>query len=239
MKWIIPMLVVLGLLLGGVGCGREEVVTASRSAGGAGTEDRWEGVVQLRYREVDPVCDDPALAEEGRLLLEQLEGKTLLSFVVDSAIALEDRLDSYDHLVITDRAWLERFGGLEELVPVDLEELPGPMREFLGDQMPVWTRDGSVLPEGAALYEYRGGGLLSLASGQGGEPAALLAERSLVVLLSQPARSMKAGTFLLPLTSSGNLLFTDETALKERAADSALAPYLSEIAAFQAAEAPD
>ena len=62
MKWIIPLLVVLGLLLGGVGCGREEVVTASRSAGGAGTGDRWEGVVQLLYREVDPVCDDPALA---------------------------------------------------------------------------------------------------------------------------------------------------------------------------------
>ena len=57
-----------------------------------------------------------------------------------------------------------------------------------------------------------------------------------MVVLSQPARSMKAGTFLLPLTSSGNLLFTDEAALKERAADSALAPYLSEIAAFQAAE---
>ena len=80
---------------------------------------------------------------------------------MDSAIELSAELGNYDHLVFTNPQWIERFGDLEKLKPIEYSNLSKDMQIFLETQMPILTNDGSVLPEGIGLYEYEDGSLFA------------------------------------------------------------------------------
>ena len=74
--------------------------------------------------------------------------------------------------------------------------------------MPILTNDGSVLPEGTGLYEYEGGGLLAFPVNVTlGSAKPIEAKNPLVMLIDNPAEILKADSCMLPLTSSGNVLF--------------------------------
>lgn len=132
----------------------------------------------------------------------------LLSYVVDSAIELSTELGDYDHLVFTNPKWIENFGDSGKLKPIEYSSLSKSMQEFLDSQMPILTNDGSVLPEGTGLYEYEGGGLLAFPINVTlGSAKPIEAKNPLVMLIDNPAEILKADSCMLPLTSSGNVLF--------------------------------
>lgn len=184
------------------------------------------GIAYLEYTDIDSVCDTPELAQAGFNLLSSMEGQLLLSFVMDSSIELSAELGDYDHLILTNPQWVERFGDPGKLKPVEYESLSGSMREFLDVQMPVMAADESAWPDGMGLYHYEGGGLLAFPVNVTlGAAKPVKAEHPLIVLVDQPVQALSAGRCLLPLTSSGNVLFTDGERLKTALENSALKDY--------------
>lgn len=188
--------------------------------------DGTGGLGYIAYTDIDSVCEDPELVREGADLLSALEGQLLLSYVMDSNIELGEALGDYDHLILTNPQWIQRFGAADRLRPVAYESLPGPMRDFLDAQMSILTADGSVLPEGTGLYEYEGGKLLAFpANVTLGLAEPLEAERPLILLIEEPAQALRVGSCLLPLTSTGNLLFAEAEELRARWEGSGLSRY--------------
>ena len=150
----------------------------------------------------------------------------LLSYVVDSAIELSTELGDYDHLVFTNPKWIENFGDSGKLKPIEYSSLSKSMQEFLDSQMPILTNDGSVLPEGTGLYEYEGGGLLAFPINVTlGSAKPIEAKNPLVMLIDNPAEILKADSCMLPLTSSGNVLFLDSDNLQQAFENSELKDY--------------
>ena len=100
------------------------------------------------------------------------------------------------------------------------------MQAFLDSQMPLLTNDGSVLPEGTGLYEYEGGGLLAFPVNVTlGAAKPIEAKNPLVVLIDNPVEILKADSCMLPLTSSGNVLFLDNDNFQQVFENSELKDY--------------
>lgn len=206
------------------------LLTAGLSGcGGSGPLTKYDtgGLLYIAYTDIDTVCAREELTDAGADFLRSQGDGLLLSYVVDSAIELTGgELGTYDHLILTNRRWVERFGDVQKLRPADPDSVTADMEAFLECQMPLLTADGAVLPPGAALYEYAGSGLLALPVNVTlGAAEAIEAENPLLLLLENPAEDLSAGSCLLPLTSSGNLLFTDGETLQPLWEERGLAAY--------------
>ena len=100
------------------------------------------------------------------------------------------------------------------------------MQEFLSIQMPIWTVDESVLPDGVSLYQYKDGELLAFPVNVTLNVAnPLAAKKPLIILVVRPAQILKMNSCILPLTSSGNVLFTNAEQLKQVFEDCELQDY--------------
>lgn len=173
------------------------------------------GISYIIYTDIDTVCDSDELTLAGEELLSTLEEQLLLSFVVDSSISITEELGEYDHLIMTNPKWIEQFGDINKLKPVEYNSLSNSMQEFLEDQMPLLTADRSVLPDGVGLYEYEHGKLLAFPVNVTlGQAELVEANRPLIILVDKPAQILDAHSCMLPLTSSGNVLFTDSNKLQ-------------------------
>ena len=196
----------LALVISLTGCGNTNKLS----------EYDMTGISFIEYTDIDTVCEDEELITAGSNLLSDQEDNLLLSYVVDSAIELSAELGDYDHLVFTNPKWIENFGDSGKLNPIEYSSLSKSMQEFLDSQMPILTNDGSVLPEGTGLYEYEGGGLLAFPVNVTlGSAKSIEAKNPLIVLIDNPAEILKADSCMLPLTSSGNVLFLDSDNLQQ------------------------
>lgn len=186
--------------------------------GNAGTPAQYDtgGIAYLAFSGIDAVCENPALTQAGQDLLSAQGDSLLLSYVVDSAILLtSEELGDYDHLVMVNPQWVERFGRPDRLQPVELDSLPGGTRDFLNVQMPILTADGSVLPEGVGLYRCEEGGLFAFPSGVTlGWAKPVTAKNPLIILVDDPAQALNPKSCALPLASFGNILFPDREKLQ-------------------------
>lgn len=100
------------------------------------------------------------------------------------------------------------------------------MQIFLETQMPILTNDGSVLPEGIGLYEYEDGSLFAFPVNVTlGAAEPIEAKKPLIVLIDNPAETLKANSCMLPLTSSGNVLFLDNDNFQQLFENSELKDY--------------
>ena len=100
------------------------------------------------------------------------------------------------------------------------------MQIFLETQMPILTNDGSVLPEGIGLYEYEDGSLFAFPVNVTlGAAEPIEAKKTLIVLIDNPAETLKADSCMLPLTSSGNVLFLDNDNFQQLFENSELKDY--------------
>ena len=204
------------LLSGLAGCGEA----------GASAQQGTDGLAYLAFSDIDSVCENPALTQAGRDLLSAQEDSLLLSYVVDSAILIDDELGDYDHLIMVNPQWVERFGDLDRLKPVSFDSLDPGMQGFLKEQMPILTADGSVLPKGSGLYEYDGGGLLAFPAGVTlGMAEPVEAKKPLLILIGDPAQVLNPKNCALPLASSGNILFSGREQLQSAFAASGLGDY--------------
>lgn len=188
-----------------------------------------ENIDYLSYTDIDTVCDDEAVLERGKELLKNMEDSNsiLMSFVIDSSIEMtSEELGKYDHLVMTNPQWIERFGDTEKLEPISFDELSSEMQEFLDVQMPVLTIEGVTLPKGIELYEYKGKGLLAFpVNVTFGAASPIETNNPLIILVNNLTETLDSKSCLLPLSSSGNLLFTDGDLLKTGLNDSGIINY--------------
>ncbi len=160
------------------------------------------------------------------------------NLIIMSALALvisltgcgnTNKLSEYDMTgisFIANPKWIENFGDSGKLKPIEYSSLSKSMQEFLDSQMPILTNDGSVLPEGTGLYEYEGGGLLAFPINVTlGSAKPIEAKNPLVMLIDNPGEILKADSCMLPLTSSGNVLFLDSDNLQQAFENSELKDY--------------
>ena len=185
------------------------------------------GVCFIAYADIDTVCEDEELIRVGNRLLLDQKDNLLLSYVVDSTIELTNsELGGYDHLVLANPRWIERFGNPKKLKPTEYSNLPKDLQVFLNCQMPLLTNDGSVLPEDSGLYEYEGGGLLAFPVDVTlGAANPIEAKNPLILLIDNPAEALKTDSCMLPLTSSGNVLFANGELLRQSFDNSKLRDY--------------
>ena len=185
--------------------------------GSASTLEKYDTdkIGYIAYSDIDTICDSHELTAVGAELLSSMEEYLLLSFVVDSSICITDELGNYDHLILTNPQWIDRFGDPNKLRPVEYDSLSNTMQKFLNEQMPVLTADGSVLPDGMELYEYETGKLFAFPINVTlGAAEPIEARNPLIILVDKPAQTLSTSSCMLPLTSSGNILFADSDALQ-------------------------
>lgn len=206
----------LFFVFGLVGCGEKVTFDEYDTA----------GIEYIEWSDIDTVCENPELIDEGESFLYSMSENLLLSYAMDSQIELSDVLGEYDHLIMTNPRWVERFGDLDKLKPVEYSSLMKDMQSFLDDQMPILTVDGSVLPNSVGLYEYEEGGLLVLpACAAWGLAEPIKAKNPLIILADKPEEVFKASSCMLPLTSGGCVLFTDGEKLQSVFSESELSNY--------------
>ncbi len=74
----------------------------------------------------------------------------------------------YDHIVVTDRAWVETtvFGDnsdkADSLIPIGFDDIHAELKDFLSKQLPIWTNTGEIQPEGMGICEFNGDSFLVL-----------------------------------------------------------------------------
>ena len=216
MKHKIIVIFVLALMFSLAGCGNTNKLA----------EYDMTGISFISYADIDTVCEDEELTTAGKNLLSEQEENLLLSYVMDSAIELSAELGNYDHLVFTNPQWIERFGNMDKLKPVEYKNLSSGMQEFLEAQMSVLTVTGEALPTGIELYKYDGDGLLAFPVNVTlGAAEPIEAQNSLVILVNTPSETLKIDTCLLPLISSGNILFADVNEVQATFEESKLKDY--------------
>lgn len=221
----IVMTLVCILVLGLSGCG--DTLTLNQY----NTSEIW----YIAYTDIDTVCESNELTADGSSILHSEEDYLLLSYVVDSNIEITKELKDggWDHLILTNPQWIDRFGDPSKLKPVEYGSLANSMQEFLDVQMPILTADGNVLPDGVGLYQYDGETLLAFPVHVAlGAAEPIEAKNPLIILVDKPAQSLKASSCMLPLTSSGNVLFAEGEKLQESFDESKLIDYGS-IEEFQ------
>ena len=198
------------------------------SACGRRQEADFKELSCMGYSDIDSVCEKAELIEAGEAFLSSQQDNLLLSHVVDRSIVLEaSELQDYDHLVVVNPQWIERYGNPAKLSAIEFSELPHDLQVFLNDQMPLWTKDGSVLPEGVRLYEYCDAALLAFPPSVPFGIPALYAKNPLLILVEHPTETLKASSYLLPLSSSGNVLFVDGERAQQALSQSLLRDYSS------------
>jgi len=192
----IVMTLVCILVLGLSGCG--DTLTLNQY----NTSEIW----YIAYTDIDTVCESNELTADGSSILHSEEDYLLLSYVVDSNIEITKELKDggWDHLILTNPQWIDRFGDPSKLKPVEYGSLANSMQEFLA--FPVHVALGAAEP--------------------------IEAKNPLIILVDKPAQSLKASSCMLPLTSSGNVLFAEGEKLQESFDESKLIDYGS-IEEFQ------
>lgn len=189
------------------GCGKTDILN----------QYDMDGIEYIAYTDIDTVCESQELSKSGADFLSSMEEYLLLSYVMDSNIELTEELGEYDHLILTNPLWIERFGETDKLKSIELDSLSESMQDFLSEQLSLLTTNGSVLSDEIGLYQYDGGELLAFPVNvtlSGADP--IKAENPLIILVNNPSQTLKADSCMLPLTSSGNILFTNREQLQAK-----------------------
>lgn len=203
----------------------------------------WESLkdaVSISYNDVDGLYTEEWLLKvESFFVQMEDEDNLCLSMAIDRAILLDkDEMGKYDHIVITDRAWVEATGldrnlnGDNSLIPINYEDIHAELKEFLSAQLPVWTNAGEAQPEGLGFYEFSGDSFLVLPPNAAFGNGTIQAKNPLVILVEDPVKTLKVSSFLLPMSSSGNVVFKNETVLRAALNESPLMEKISSIDSF-------
>lgn len=203
----------------------------------------WESLknaVSISYNDVDGLYTEDWMPKVESFFVKMEEEDNLcLSMAIDRAFLLnKDEMGKYDHIVITDRAWVEatdldrNLNGDNSLIPINYEDIHAELKEFLTAQLPIWTNAGEAQPEGLGFYEFSGDSFLVLPPNAAFGNGTIQAKNPLVILVEDPVKTLKISSFLLPMSSSGNVVFKNETVLRAALNESPLMEKISSIDSF-------
>jgi hypothetical protein len=134
----------------------------------------WQSMqknVSLSFGDIDSLETEEMLPQVEVFFNDmKIDNNLRLSYVIDKAIGLnKEELGGYDHLVVTDQAWVDAFdvgidrqGAGGKLTSIDFENLSSPLKAFLNAQLPLWTKTRETQPEGLGFYEFTGEKFLAL-----------------------------------------------------------------------------
>lgn len=192
--------------------------------------------VRVSFNSDGELYNDDLIPSVESFFVEMADKDNLcLSMAVDRAIALDkDEMGKYDHIVITDRAWLEASGmsGTAEnknLIPIQLDDIHAELKDLLSRQLTIWTNTGEAQPEGLGFYEFSGDSFLVLPPNIGEGESTIQAKNPLIILVEDSVKTMNVKGFLLPLASSGNVVFKNEAVLRAALNESPLMEKISSI----------
>lgn len=139
-----------------------------------------------------------------------------VSLNIGSMIALSDAdLGEYSDINVVDQHYLDLLDvDPDQLSSIDKAQLPQATQEFLDAQLELWVRPEADAEKQIHLYEYASAKQHSFISlGQNAAFGGDLkhSENPLLIVIDDPANTMKTSGFLIPLMSSGNVLFADAT----------------------------
>lgn len=194
--------------------------------------------VRLSFRDIDSLETKEMLPKVEEFFYEMEEERNIqLSLVIDKSIELsEEELGNYDHIIITDKAWIDYFDvGIErqgdggKLTAIEFDKLSSALKTYLVEQLPLWTKSGQAYQDGIKFYEYSGEEFLALPPNVGWGSETVQAKKPLIILVDNPAVSLKAKGFLLYAASSGNVVFPNEEKLRLGLSKFSLDPYIVSI----------
>lgn len=180
--------------------------------------------VQIAFVDDEALLADEMLPETEKFFLDTYNANlSTISYVVDKAVQLDSKiLGEYDHVIVTDKAWIDSVNiGVEtskengNLLEVEYSNLDNPLREFLEAQLPLWTKTREVKPEGLGFYRFEGEIFIALPPGVGAGEKTIQAKNPLVILVDNPLKIFNVKGFLFPAATTGNLVFKDAEKLKE------------------------
>lgn len=200
--------------------------------------EKMQNYVSLSFNDLSSMETEDTLPDVEAFFSDIDRNKNLcLSMVVDKAIMLnEEEYGGYDHIIVTDRAWVDSFSiGVEaedtngQLHQISFEGLAKPLQDFLNTQIPIWTKTGEVQPAKLGYYEFTGDKFLALSPNVGYGGSTVQAENPLVILVDGCTSVLVTAGFILPAASSGNVLFTDEEGLRKQLTASSITEYVVSI----------
>lgn len=201
----------------------------------------WQNMqqnVSVSFGDIESLFSDKMLPHVSKLFEEmELQNAVSISLVIDKSILLsKDEYGGYDHIIITDRAWIDTFKvGIENeesggtLTEVKFENISAPLQDFLSAQMPLWTKAEEVQPIGVKFYEFIGEKFLALPANVGYGGSTIQTQNPFVILVDNPIETLQTEGFLLPAASSGNVVFSDEDKLSVTLAESPVSEYVVSI----------
>lgn len=203
----------------------------------------WESfsdAVRISFNDDDGLYDEYWMPKVESLFVQMTNKDNLcLSMAIDRSILLDkDELGKYDHIVITDQAWVNatsvdnKISSVGHLIPIRYEDIHEELKDFLSGQLPIWTKTGEIQPEGIGFYEYQGDSFLVLPPNVGFGESTMQAKNPLIILVDDAVKTLKLGSFLLPMASSGNVVFKNETVLRNALAESPVMEKISHIDSF-------
>ena len=196
--------------------------------------------VGISYNDVSGLYNDHWMPTVERFFSRMSDEDNLyVSMAIDKAIALDpDELGKYDHIVVTDRAWVEATAFeadsdiADSLTPIDFDDIHAGLKSFLSNQLPIWTNTGEIQPEGMGFYEFNGGSFLVLPPNASSGSGTIQAKNPLIILVDDSVKTLKISSFLLPMSSSGNVVFKNEAVLRAALNDSPLMEKISSVDSF-------
>jgi len=194
------------------------------------------GVVRVSLNETDTGLS----TKEGERALKDIltsaqdQGILMTSYVLDQGVEVDEaERGGFDHIIITDQAWIDHILSrsdkrtLPTLEPVDYRSLPSATRSFLDDQMPLLLEPNRPTSS-LSLFTLKTGTMLALPPNVGLSTASVQATNPLLIVTDNVTQDYDSN-FLRATLSSGNLVFTDEAALRALLAGTTVQPYVSEI----------
>ena len=97
---------------------------------------------------------------------------------------------------------------------------------------PIWTNTGEIQPEGMGFCEFNGDSFLVLPPNASYGNSTIQAKNPLIILVEEPVKTLKVSSFLLPMSSSGNIVFKNEAVLRSVLNESPLMEKISSIDSF-------
>lgn len=198
----------------------------------------WEAMkstVRVSFSDSTALMESPEGARNVEAALQELSesGHLRTSLILDSSIAYSrEEMDGFQHIIITDAAWLRTFG----ISPDDLTEVSLPQaaptfaQGWLGrdQQLSLLSRDGT---DAAGLRYYLNGStpVPAMEAGVALGGNTIQATDSLLIVTDSPLDSFNVPGFLFPTFSSGNIVSAEEGALREALTRHDLEPYVYSV----------
>lgn len=203
------------------------------------SQESLKDFVSISFNDVDGLYNDTWMPKVEDLFEEMATNDNLcLSMAIDRAILLDKEvMGKYDHVVVMDRAWLKASGMSnsdenDTLVPIGLDDMHKELRDVLSSQLSIWTNTGEAQPEGMGFFEFSGDSLLVLPPNASSGEGVMQAKNPLIILVDDAVRTLRIDRFLLPMASSGNVVFKNEAVLRAALARSPILEKISHIDSF-------